>query len=198
MSFLSSQTRQPSYHSLLGPFQQPIFVKEPTGQPRKQKYIMGKRNWCRVEWDEQNGEMEFDIRVEREKGCGVTTGWVFFPFHPVWWDMFVNSFWGRVGIRCVCLLLDGKSMMAAFESKNGYRQDNYPFFCLTSLTGDCGCRNVQTISPYFVSFPFLVSRFSFSALIQLYVRARLIIHLYLQYTPQCSQYSIGPCVLVLI
>jgi hypothetical protein len=59
-------------------FQQPIFVKEPTGQPRKQKYIMGKRNWCRVEWDERTGEVEFDIRVEREKGCGVTTGWVGF------------------------------------------------------------------------------------------------------------------------
>ena len=53
-------------------------MKEPTGQPRKQKFIMGKRNWCRVEWDEQTGEVEFDIRVEREKGCGVTTGWVGF------------------------------------------------------------------------------------------------------------------------
>ena len=59
-------------------FQQPIFVNEPTGQPRKQKFIMGKRNWCRVEWDERTGEVEFDIRVEREKGCGVTTGWVVF------------------------------------------------------------------------------------------------------------------------
>lgn len=38
---------------------------------------MGKRNWCRVEWDERTGEVVFDIRVEREKGCGVTTGWVF-------------------------------------------------------------------------------------------------------------------------
>ena len=60
--------------------QQPIFANEPTGQPRKQKFIMGKRNWCRVEWDEQTGEVEFDIRVERDKGCGVTTGWVFFFF----------------------------------------------------------------------------------------------------------------------
>ena len=68
--------------------QQPIFEKEPTGQPRKQKYIMGKRNWCRVEWDEQNGEVEFDIRVEREKGCGVTTGWVIYLL-SIWWDVFV-------------------------------------------------------------------------------------------------------------
>jgi hypothetical protein len=42
---------------------------------------MGKRNWCRVEWDEQTGEVEFDIRVEREKGCGVTnTGWIVLKF----------------------------------------------------------------------------------------------------------------------
>jgi hypothetical protein len=63
---------------------QPIFVREPTGQPRKQKYIMGKRNWCRVEWDKQNGEMEFDIRVEREKGCGVTTGYSMRVPPPGW------------------------------------------------------------------------------------------------------------------
>jgi hypothetical protein len=72
--------------------QQPIFVKEPTGQPRKQKFIMGKRNWCRVEWDERTGEMEFDLRVEREKGCGVTTGWVtfFLAFEFVCGNVFVG------------------------------------------------------------------------------------------------------------
>ena len=29
---------------------------------------MDKWNWCRVEWDERTGEVEFDIRVE---GYGV-------------------------------------------------------------------------------------------------------------------------------
>jgi len=38
---------------------------------------MGKRNWCRVEWDGRTGELEFDIKVEREKGNGVTARWVF-------------------------------------------------------------------------------------------------------------------------
>jgi hypothetical protein len=37
---------------------------------------MGRRNWCRVEWDEQTGALEFDIRVEKEKGGGVTAGYV--------------------------------------------------------------------------------------------------------------------------
>ncbi|KDR81789.1 hypothetical protein GALMADRAFT_239986 [Galerina marginata CBS 339.88] len=62
----------------------PIFTKEPTGQPRKQKYIMGKRNWCRVEFDERNGEITFDIRVEREKGGGVTTGYPMIVPPPGW------------------------------------------------------------------------------------------------------------------
>ncbi|KAF9566336.1 hypothetical protein CPC08DRAFT_628649 [Agrocybe pediades] len=63
----------------------PLFSKEPlTGQSRKQKYIMGKRNWCLVEWDNQTGDVIFDIRVEKEKGCGVTAG---YPVHvppPQW------------------------------------------------------------------------------------------------------------------
>ncbi|KAF8968403.1 hypothetical protein BDZ97DRAFT_1655223 [Flammula alnicola] len=62
----------------------PIFTKEPTGQSRKQKYIMGRRNWCRVEWDDQSGEITFDIRVEREKGGGVTTGYPMRVPPPGW------------------------------------------------------------------------------------------------------------------
>ena len=88
MFFVSLSSTTVSHLHPLTPFQEPIFEREPMGQPRKQKYIMGKRNWCRVEWDEQNGEVEFDIRVEREKGCGVTTGWVFFPA-PLSWGVFV-------------------------------------------------------------------------------------------------------------
>ena len=35
---------------------------------------MGKRNWCMVDWEEQTGELVFDIRVEKEKGYGKTVG----------------------------------------------------------------------------------------------------------------------------
>ncbi|KAF5330481.1 hypothetical protein D9619_005986 [Psilocybe cf. subviscida] len=62
----------------------PIFTKEPSGENRKQKYVMGRRNWCRVEWDARNGEMIFDIRVEREKGGGVTTGYPMRVPPPQW------------------------------------------------------------------------------------------------------------------
>ncbi|KIM49433.1 hypothetical protein M413DRAFT_438618 [Hebeloma cylindrosporum] len=63
---------------------QPIFAKEPTGQSRKHKFIMGRRNWCRIEWDEHTGEVEFDIRVEKEKGCGVTSGYPMRVPPPGW------------------------------------------------------------------------------------------------------------------
>jgi len=53
----------------------PLFSTETNGQPRKQKFIMGKRNWCSVVWNEQTRELIFDIRVEKEKGCGKTVGY---------------------------------------------------------------------------------------------------------------------------
>jgi len=53
----------------------PLFNIEPNGQSRKQKYIMGRRNWCQVELDERNHELVFDIRVEKEKGDGDTFGY---------------------------------------------------------------------------------------------------------------------------
>ncbi|KAF9484877.1 hypothetical protein BDN70DRAFT_871851, partial [Pholiota conissans] len=63
---------------------EPIFKREPTGGTRKQKYIMGRRNWCSVEQDEQTGAMVFDIRVEREKGGGVTAGYPMRVPAPGW------------------------------------------------------------------------------------------------------------------
>lgn len=33
---------------------------------------MGRRNWCRVRYDEITGSLEFRLQVEREKGMGET------------------------------------------------------------------------------------------------------------------------------
>lgn len=57
--------------------QMPLFQTETNGTARKQKFIMGQRNWCQVDWDEQSRELNFDIRVEKEKGHGQTVGQVF-------------------------------------------------------------------------------------------------------------------------
>ena len=39
---------------------------------------MGRRNWCSVKWDPQNGDLVWDIRVEIQKGNGQTSGCVSF------------------------------------------------------------------------------------------------------------------------
>jgi len=62
----------------------PIFTKDPNGQIRKQKFIMGRRNWCRGELDEKTRLFVFDIRVEKEKGYGVTVGYPILVPPPRW------------------------------------------------------------------------------------------------------------------
>lgn len=55
--------------------QLPIFSKEPDGTNRsKNKHIMARRNWCAVSYEPQTHELEFDIRVEKEKGIGISVG----------------------------------------------------------------------------------------------------------------------------
>lgn len=56
----------------------PLFTHDPDGTPRdKNKFIMGRRNWCAVGWDRNSGELVFDIRVEKGKGLGESVGYVF-------------------------------------------------------------------------------------------------------------------------
>ncbi|PWN33689.1 uncharacterized protein FA14DRAFT_136026 [Meira miltonrushii] len=50
----------------------PLFDTDLQGKPHKDKYIMGARNWCAVDYLEQSGELEFDLRIETEKGNGIT------------------------------------------------------------------------------------------------------------------------------
>ncbi|KAG6874079.1 hypothetical protein C0995_006936 [Termitomyces sp. Mi166 len=62
----------------------PLFENEPNGQQRKQKFIMGRRNWCAVYWDQRTGGIVFDIRVEKEKGHGQTVGYSVHVPPPAW------------------------------------------------------------------------------------------------------------------
>ena len=54
--------------------QVPIFDTDTDGGALKNKFIMGKRNWCCVRWDPPSGDLVFDIRVEKDRGCGLTVG----------------------------------------------------------------------------------------------------------------------------
>ncbi|KAJ7470605.1 hypothetical protein FB451DRAFT_1340055 [Mycena latifolia] len=60
----------------------PVFTTETNGKPRKQKFIMGRRNWCQVGWED--GEWVFEIRVEKEKGMGQTVGYSVRSPPPKW------------------------------------------------------------------------------------------------------------------
>ncbi|KNZ75467.1 hypothetical protein J132_02800 [Termitomyces sp. J132] len=62
----------------------PLFENEPNGQPRKQRFIMGRRNWCAVYWDQRTEGITFDIRVEKEKGHGETAGYTVHVPPPAW------------------------------------------------------------------------------------------------------------------
>jgi hypothetical protein len=52
----------------------PLFQTDPDDSIRGQKYIMGRRNWCITSYDETTGYLNFDIRVEKEKGGGRSKG----------------------------------------------------------------------------------------------------------------------------
>jgi hypothetical protein len=55
--------------------QVPLFEKDTDGSKPKSLYIMGRRNWCRFTLNQASGDLLFDIRVEKEKGCGETVGY---------------------------------------------------------------------------------------------------------------------------
>ncbi|KAJ3991526.1 hypothetical protein F5050DRAFT_1802118 [Lentinula boryana] len=62
----------------------PLFSKDPDGGHRGQKYIMGRRNWCMTSYDESTGDLNFDIRVEMEKGVGRSKGYAVSTPPPRW------------------------------------------------------------------------------------------------------------------
>ncbi|KIJ68942.1 hypothetical protein HYDPIDRAFT_80069 [Hydnomerulius pinastri MD-312] len=78
VSTLATKTHKTLHHAETDETMIPIFTHEPNGSLRaKNKYIMGRRNWCAVWWDTNTGELVFDIRVEKEKGLGESVGYVF-------------------------------------------------------------------------------------------------------------------------
>ena len=70
-------------HSICQPYssspQVPLFEREPDGSSRGQRYIMGRRNYCEIDWDRSSGDVIFDVRIEKEKGVGQTVGCVSSP-----------------------------------------------------------------------------------------------------------------------
>ncbi|KAG1754457.1 hypothetical protein EDB19DRAFT_1892451 [Suillus lakei] len=85
VSTLATKTHRTLHHAETDEAMLPIFTKEPNGNNRLQnKCIMGRRNWCAVSCDPETQELEFDIRVEMEKGIGVSFGYPVRSPPPKW------------------------------------------------------------------------------------------------------------------
>ncbi|KAF9264742.1 hypothetical protein L218DRAFT_862250 [Marasmius fiardii PR-910] len=86
VSSLATKTHKTLHHLETDETMLPIFSTEGDGSSRKQKYIMGKRNWCSSWLDESTGELIFDIRVEKDKGVGKSTGCERYRCPPPRWN----------------------------------------------------------------------------------------------------------------
>ncbi|KAF5365719.1 hypothetical protein D9758_003279 [Tetrapyrgos nigripes] len=84
VSSLASKTHKTLHHIKTDEIMMPVFQTETDGSSRKQKFIMGRRNWCQVSWDEGSGDLIFDLRVEKEKGAGTSVGYVTRVPPPRW------------------------------------------------------------------------------------------------------------------
>ncbi|KAJ7172632.1 hypothetical protein C8R46DRAFT_158797 [Mycena filopes] len=82
VSSLASKNHKTLHHLETDETMIPIFQTETNGKPRKQKFIMGRRNWCQVDYED--GEWVFEIHVEKEKGTGQTVGYSIRTPPPRW------------------------------------------------------------------------------------------------------------------
>lgn len=62
----------------------PLFETDLQGRPHKDKHIMGARNWCAVTYSEETQELEFDLKIETEKGNGTTKSYPVRAPAPRW------------------------------------------------------------------------------------------------------------------
>ncbi len=63
----------------------PLFEHGLDGKPQKKdKYIVGARNWCAVTYQPGSSELQFDLRVEEAKGKGVTKSFPVLAPAPRW------------------------------------------------------------------------------------------------------------------
>ncbi|KAJ7219131.1 hypothetical protein GGX14DRAFT_434737 [Mycena pura] len=82
VSSLASNRHRTMHYAQTDESMVPIFKTETNGKPRKQPYVMGRRNWCQVKWE--NRDWVFEIRVEKEKGAGHTVGYSIRSPPPEW------------------------------------------------------------------------------------------------------------------
>ncbi|KAJ3562891.1 hypothetical protein NP233_g9293 [Leucocoprinus birnbaumii] len=81
---LATKTHKTLHHADTDEIMMPLFAKDTDGSSRRQKYVMGRRNWCSVNWDRNTGNMNYSLQIERQKGNGVTMAYPTFTPPPGW------------------------------------------------------------------------------------------------------------------
>jgi len=81
---LGKKTHKTLHHAQTDEVMVPLFKKDTDGTPLKANLVMGRRNWCQVEWDQPSGDLIFDIRVERAKGHGNSVSYAIRAPAPRW------------------------------------------------------------------------------------------------------------------
>ncbi|KAL1680859.1 hypothetical protein EV122DRAFT_206983 [Schizophyllum commune] len=84
VSSLASKTHKTLHYAETDETMVPLFEREPDGSSRGQRYIMGRRNYCEIDWDRSSGDVIFDVRIEKEKGVGQTVGYTVRAPPPRW------------------------------------------------------------------------------------------------------------------
>ncbi|KXN82589.1 hypothetical protein AN958_02440 [Leucoagaricus sp. SymC.cos] len=81
---LSTKTHKTLHYAETDECMMPLFGTDTDGSSRKQKYVMGKRNWCSIDWDRSNGNIHFTLQIEKKKGLGDTAPYPTFAPPPGW------------------------------------------------------------------------------------------------------------------
>ncbi|GBE82620.1 Uncharacterized protein SCP_0410050 [Sparassis crispa] len=84
VSALSTKTHRTLHYVDTDETMVPVFERDANGAPTKSKYIMGRRNYCIVNWESASGDLIFELRIEKNKGMGETTGYAVRSPPPRW------------------------------------------------------------------------------------------------------------------
>jgi len=84
VGMLSDKKHRTMHHCDTDETMVPLFEKDTNGTASKSKFIMGRRNWCKIDWEPTTGDLVFSIQVEKEKGIGETVAYAVRAPPPQW------------------------------------------------------------------------------------------------------------------
>ncbi|KAL5529110.1 hypothetical protein ACEPAG_5084 [Sanghuangporus baumii] len=79
----STKTHQTLHYAEIDEGMVPVFTHDTDGSTNNSRVVMGRRNYCIVEYD-TSGNLIFELRIEKEKGNGTTVGYPVKTPAPCW------------------------------------------------------------------------------------------------------------------